>query len=955
MPTTVTREKPVPSTRGKARAVATPSNPLSFGSHKQLIALALAALAAKSLVFEPIGWWPLSFVCLVPWLLLVAAATHAPRVYAYTYLFATAFFLINMKWMAGVTVAGYVALSLYLAAYFPVMAVAVRHGARRRGWSMAMVFPFVWVGGELLRAIVMSGFPWFFLSHSVYRVLPLIQFSDLIGAYGVSFVIAAVNGAVADGLIRRFQLGGTMRPGRFHRWAGPSFAAGLVVAGLVYGWFQHRSGTQSTGPKIALLQGDFLIAVDRDEVDDREKRRIYLELLDAAAKERPDLFLLPETPWIMYLNREARDFFAGYRKMFDLFREFSIRHAAYVVTGSASLEQDPKDLAAPEKRFNSAMVFRPDGSEPGRYDKVHLVYFGETLPFRFGKLRFLYLWLNRLMPFNTPEGNWEYSLFHGDGFHTFEMEPKSAPDRTYRFGVPICYEDVMPYIARAFVSGGKPTKQADFLLNISNDGWFGRGHQQKQHLATCVFRAVENRVGIARAVNTGVSAFIDPSGRVHDAVTGDPQDSWPRDVGYRVANVMTDSRYTFYSRHGDWFAWLCMIATAALVVDYATARYRARRAERDDSSGGSAGKPSRRGSGAMATLLAGGFGCATAFNVTGCAASPRPRAALTAESPALRDRALLGLESSLRFPDNPVVRAQAVEALQDSGSTEALPLIRLSMTDEHPGVRFAACVALGAMKDHPSRSRLESIVGDEDASVGAAAVFALHRLGDDRQTGRLSALLLEHKEPTVRRNAAMLLGMLDEPGSVKLLARAMRDGDAGVRDHALEAMARLGNREAAQELSFMANSGVGSVETFAVTALSNGGNRSHMDLLRYKLGSAVHLETRLAAARGLGLFGDAAGYDEAMRALSSPRPATPDPNDPPSEQRLRALQLASAALGAIGSRAALPMLERVMRADPDPRVQVAAAAAIARITAPSRDTRRQDAAIVSHPEAPSRN
>ena len=955
MPTIVTREKPVSSTRGKARAAAAPSSPPSFGSHKQLIALSLAALAAKSLVFEPVGWWPLSFVCLVPWLLIVAATTHAPRAYAYAYLFAVVFFLLNMKWMAGVTVPGYVALSLYLAAYFPMMAVAVRHAARRRGWSMAMVFPFVWVGGELLRAIVMSGFPWFFLSHGVYRVLPLIQFSDLIGAYGVSFLIAGVNGALADGLLRRFRLGATLRPGRFHRWAGLSFAASLVVTSLVYGWFQLRSGTQSPGPKIALLQGDFLIAVDRDEVDDREKRRIYFELLDAAAKDAPDLFLLPETPWIMYLNKEARNFFAGYRQMFDRFRDFAIRHGAYLVTGSASLEQNPKDLVAPEKRFNSAMVFRPDGSEPGRYDKVHLVYFGETLPFRFGKLRFIYLWLNRLMPFNTPEGNWEYSLFHGDGFHTFEMTPKSTPDRTYRFGVPICYEDVMPYIARAFVSGDKQVKQADFLLNISNDGWFGRGHQQKQHLATCVYRAVENRVGIARAVNTGVSAFIDPSGRVHDAVTGDPKDPWPRDVGYRVANVMTDSRYSFYSRHGDWFAWLCVIATAALIVDYAAVRFRARRAEGDSESKSSRGRGHSRPS---VTAIAWGVGLpgfVGVLGITGCAAVPRQRAVSTAESPGLRDRALLGLESALRFPDNPVVRAQAVEALQDSGSTDALPLIRLAMTDEHPGVRFAACVALGVLKDHASRSRLESMASDKDASVSAAAVFALHRLGDDRHTGRLSALLLEHKEPTVRRNAALLLGMLGEPGSVKLLARAMRDNDAGVRDHALEAMARLGNREAAQELSFMANSGVGSVETFAVTALSNTGSRLYLDLLRYKLGSAVHLETRLAAARGLGLLGEPAGYDEAIRALSAPRAATPDPNDPPAEQRLRTLQLASAALGAIGSPSALPPLERVMRADPDPRVQVAAAAAIAKIRKGSYKTYDQDAAVVSHPEAPSRN
>jgi len=115
----------------------------------------------------------------------------------------------------------------------------------------------------------------------------------------------------------------------------------------------------------------------------------------------------------------------------------------------------------------------------------------------------------------------------------------------------------------------------DFLLNISNDGWFGRNHQQPQHLSTCVFRAVENRVGIARSVNTGISAFIDPSGRVHDQVRGDPNDNWPRQVGYSVANVMVDSRYTLYTRLGDWFGWLCVLIGVALFVDYWIMRARA--------------------------------------------------------------------------------------------------------------------------------------------------------------------------------------------------------------------------------------------------------------------------------------------------------------------------------------------------------------------------------------------
>ena len=132
----------------------------------------------------------------------------------------------------------------------------------------------------------------------------------------------------------------------------------------------------------------------------------------------------------------------------------------------------------------------------------------------------------------------------------------------------------MPYVSRRFVSGGAGQKQVDFLLNISNDGWFGRGVQQPQHLAICAFRAVENRVGIVRSVNTGVSAFIQPNGRIHDQVTGNPGGQWPGISGYSVARVGVDSRYTLYSRYGDWFAWLCVAIGLISLIDYWIVRAR---------------------------------------------------------------------------------------------------------------------------------------------------------------------------------------------------------------------------------------------------------------------------------------------------------------------------------------------------------------------------------------------
>lgn len=549
----------------------------SISRHRTLLGLVLLSVLLKSLIFAPISIWPLAYVCLIPWLLMIGASTHAPRVYFHSYVFGLLFLLINMRWLRHATAPGYIALSVYIAAYFPLVACPLRHMIRRRRWPLAFTLPFIWVGAEVGRAVFFSGFPWFFLSHSQYSVLSVIQISDVVGAYGVSFVVAAVNGALADVIFAYARRSpnarsavGALGSARYS----VLFAAVLLATLIVYGQIQLRRNTITQGPNIAVIQGDFLVAVTQDEVDDPEKRRIYYEMLDAAQREDVDLYLLPETPWSTYLNPQAREYYVRSRQDFARLTAFAKRNNAYVVTGSASLIETPYDLLAQERRYNSAMVFKPDATEPDRYDKVHLVYFGEVVPFRFGRLRPLYLWLNKLMPFTGPEGQAEYSLFHGEGFDVFSMTAKSVPDRTFQFGIPICYEDVMPYVSREFVGQGGNEKRADLLLNISNDGWFGREHQQAQHLAICAFRAVENRVGVARAVNTGISAFIEPDGRIHDPVVGDADNGWPGKCGYSVARVGVDSRFSLYTRYGDWFAWGCAVVWLALFFDYWITRVR---------------------------------------------------------------------------------------------------------------------------------------------------------------------------------------------------------------------------------------------------------------------------------------------------------------------------------------------------------------------------------------------
>jgi apolipoprotein N-acyltransferase len=260
------------------------------------------------------------------------------------------------------------------------------------------------------------------------------------------------------------------------------------------------------------------------------------------------------------------------------------QYGAFVTVGGMSEEPQPPRCYPEKHRYNSAFVYAPGQAEPARYNKIHLVPFGEYVPFRYSKRLFwLYRFLNDSAFNPWGRGGNEYSLTAGKEFTNFELRARSLDERAFRFGITICYEDVIPQIFRRFVTDGRGRKRVDFMLNISNDGWFGRGPQQPQHLVNCAFRAVENRVAVARAANTGVSGFIRPDGLWHDLMS-DP-DHRPRagGMGHRTARLQLDPRVSFYSCYGDLFAGVCAVLALAGLVDALVCRRRERRASRSDS------------------------------------------------------------------------------------------------------------------------------------------------------------------------------------------------------------------------------------------------------------------------------------------------------------------------------------------------------------------------------------
>lgn len=608
------RIKPAPPPRAAAKAdapdpAAGPGAPLG----RELLAfsgLAALTLATFSLIFPPWDVWPLALVCLTPWTFAVCVARRPWVAYWLTFVLGWLFFLINLLWLRPVTGLGFVALAFYLGAYWPLSAFAIRTGLRHRippVWTL----PVVWTACEFVRAWFMSGFPWLFIGHAFHGQLWLIQISDLTGAYGVSFLALFVNGALVTVLCARVRPHPVLALPRRHWVALGIVIAGAFAAAVVYSL--HRLGQAGqfvAGPRVAVVQEDFpLVSTWPYGEPLQVSFSRYLAVAAQAAATEPDLLVFPETAWgarqnLSFIENEhgpiegigegarpygrlshqataafARGEYAAVNEVIARL-EASLRNRKLpripengppvtVVVGSIAVETFPEASYPKFKQYNSALVYDPDGRQrPARYDKNHLVPFGEIVPFRYGRLHFLYRRLNALSPF-SDKGRYEYSLTPGGELTVFEL---ATGGRTWRFGTPICYEDVMPYIIRRFVWDG-PRRRVDFLVNMSNDGWFQYSAELPQHLAICVFRAVENRVGFARAVNTGISGFIDPNGRVYSVVEQSGRRYGPGTTGFRVDHVRVDRRTSFYGRFGDWFAGLCLLGAAALWIVGVWARW----------------------------------------------------------------------------------------------------------------------------------------------------------------------------------------------------------------------------------------------------------------------------------------------------------------------------------------------------------------------------------------------
>lgn len=290
------------------------------------------------------------------------------------------------------------------------------------------------------------------------------------------------------------------------------------------------------------------------------------------------------------------------------------------------------------------------------------------------------------------------------------------------------------------------------------------------------------------------------------------------------------------------------------------------------------------------------------------------------------------LRQQLLSSDNPVVRTQAIEGIQNSPWPDAVRYIEHAMGDPHRGVRFAAAMALGKMQDGDAAPLLVAQLNDPSPAVRAAAIYALHCVGQSQHLKELAQMLLYSSEEEVRRNVALIFCELNDPGAKPLLKRALRDSDVAVRWYAYEALARAGEKEALESLVLFAHSGYGDERLIGILALGRIGDRQAVSVLRDMLGRNNAPEVKLAAIRSLGLLGMPAGQDIALGLLTyvPESPGKEAAYEPLEVRQVRVRTMAVLALAESGSPETVPAVLDRMRRD-DPRVAVAAAAAVLRI------------------------
>jgi apolipoprotein N-acyltransferase len=477
--------------------------------------------------FPKIEWPFMAWIAFIP-LLAVLARKGARRPYLVGWLAGTVFYGILLYWIpavpshyAGMSTAlslgVYLLLILVLGMSWALFALAFSFMHKRRPAAAFAAAPFLWVGVEYLLTHVLTGFPWGLVGLSQYGNLSLIQIASVTGVYGVSFVLVLFQSLFVYSIRAARRL---------------PFAFGIVLMVLVHlGGFLSMGRVTPTERSFpaAVIQGNVSSEIYWTQTGPDKIMTLFEEHMDLtrqASEKGAKLVIWPE--FTVPLCFSCDD---------PLYQSFKGVLTRFVEeTGTSLLVGSNETSGPPEAKlyFNSSLCLNP-GRPVTSYATMHLVPFGEYTPYK------------KILGFVEKVSHAIGELTPGSGpaLHTF---------RDLKFGTPICYEVIFPNLVRRFTKAG-----ADFLVTITNDGWYGRSSAPYQHFANAVLRAVENRRFLLRAATTGISGVIDPYGRVLAR----------SEIGVKTflaETVTPSSALTFYARFGDVFSWACLTIGALLFI-----------------------------------------------------------------------------------------------------------------------------------------------------------------------------------------------------------------------------------------------------------------------------------------------------------------------------------------------------------------------------------------------------
>jgi apolipoprotein N-acyltransferase len=507
----------------------------------------LLSLAAA----PPYGYGFVAFFSLIPLLHAVRMAPNYRTSFLGGWIAGIAFFVPALIWLFDVTVTGWLALALYCAVYFAIFAIAIRWASRFTAIWTALLLASSWVVLEYIRAIAFTGFPWLLLSHSQHNFEAFIQSLDIIGAFGVSGIIVVINVLLYEAWKRK--------QGR------PVFLAFIVLGAVcTYGFARARTIRLRPSLHVAAIQAAVPQEMKETLTGTYDAEGVlarYVAQTKGLTAEKLDLIVWPETiflfPYTLNVNPDAlvKGVAEDARTAQNTLRDIAQNRGAHVLVGATTYlpaelgyVADPVRAAqipigAWEQRYNSAVLVNPKGDYVDRYDKMHLVPFGEYIP-----LPDVLPFLARFVPFDE-------TLIAGKRRTIFRIPFDQG---TAQFGVLICYEDADADMARRLRLAG-----ADFIVNMSNDAWFGES-ELGQHFVAARYRAIENRMAVLRNGNNGITGIIDPLGKVQSELGQTIDGKFVmRDVmGHLEGQMFVTDSHSIYSRFGD----LPFVLISALIV-----------------------------------------------------------------------------------------------------------------------------------------------------------------------------------------------------------------------------------------------------------------------------------------------------------------------------------------------------------------------------------------------------